>query len=167
MWGMAETGQCGARLRRIAGCKCTGFLLKTAFHRGRDWGSPLHKRLHFKQNDLKGYWKRRKEDIDLYTVKKDARPRLPVYSGWGTWPPHVGLVWDIQSQSSRLFRGRLTNTSRCPVSISLKRKPTCDRSCDLIHLSTNHQDPADPVSHIALDWKCQFSTRPGTLMAKS
>lgn len=116
---MAETGQCGARLRRIAGCKCTGFLLKTAFHRGRAWGSPLQKRLHFKQNDLKGYWKRRKEDIDLYTVKKDARPRLPVYSGWGIWPPHVGLVWDIQSQSSQLFRGRLTNTSRCPVSVFL------------------------------------------------
>lgn len=128
---------------------------------------PLQKRLHFKHNDLKGYWKRRKEHIDLYTVKKDARPRLPVYSGWGTWPTHVGLVRDIQSQASRLFRGRLTNTSRCPVSISLKSKLTCDRSCDLIHLSTIHQDPADPVSHIALDWKCQYNTRPGTLMAKS
>jgi hypothetical protein len=41
MQGMAETGQCGARLRRIAGCKYAGFLLKTMFQRGRGKKQPF------------------------------------------------------------------------------------------------------------------------------
>ena len=45
-------------------------------------------------------------DIDLYAVKKIARPRLPAYSGWGISKLHDGFLWGRKCQ---FFRRRSTD----------------------------------------------------------
>jgi hypothetical protein len=49
----------------VAKCKCTGFY--------KEWGSWMKNQRRFSEK-IKG-------QIDLYTVQKNARPQLPVYSG--------------------------------------------------------------------------------------